>query len=110
VIDPFGFANHSFTLKTQARGNRAASRIPGAAANRHTVQKQIVEEVIQKRRTTPRNQPLALTVRVQPVSDAAIPVRPVDGVAADSAAKRLIFPDPRVRSAAVFELPAGSRD
>jgi len=48
-----------------------------------------------------------LETGIQPISDAAIAVGPVDGVAADRAAQRALHPDAGIRSPALGKLLAG---
>src|SRR5450432_4131791 len=82
AVDPFAVACESFSHESQTLWNSATTRVPHAAMDGHPMQAQIVEQVVHQALAAARYDALALVALLDPVADAAIPVGPVDGMAA----------------------------
>src|SRR5450759_469911 len=110
VVDPLSIACHAFAREPQALGNRATARVPHAALDGHPVQAQIVEQVVQQALAATRDNALAPITLLDPVADAAIPVGPVDGMAAYRTGEGAVDPDAALWSPAGSELLAHLQD
>src|ERR1035438_4319362 len=110
VVDPLAVACDAFPRKPQPLGNRPAARVQRAAVDGYAVQAQIVEQVVQQVFAATRDDALAPITLLDPVADAAIPVGPVDGMAAYRTGERAVDPDAALRPPATGELLAHPDD
>src|ERR1039458_5839333 len=83
VVDPLAVADDAFAREPEPLGDGAASRVRDATVDGHAVQAQIVEEVVQEALAAARDGALSPMALLDPVADAATPVGPVDGMAAN---------------------------
>src|SRR6185436_13058785 len=81
IVHPLSLAQDAFADESQARRDGAAPGIAGATLNGHAMEADLVEQVIDEGSAAPCHDASPLPLGFDPVTYAAIFVRPIDRVA-----------------------------
>src|SRR4030095_15213868 len=87
-----------------------APGVRDAALNRHPVQPQIVEQVVEYALAASRHDTLTLIALLDPVTHTAMPVGPIDRVDAQRTRECAVDPEAALGSPSAVELLAHPRD